>query len=72
MKATGSYYDEGEGIISFPDHNLLVERDGDIVRIETSSGLDDYRSLGEPGIVLELSLDDAIDLMARLSEVTMP
>jgi hypothetical protein len=72
MRAKGQYFDDGEGIVEFPDQTLLVERDGDIVRIETSSGRDDYYSLGEPGVVLEMSLDDAIDLMARLSEVTMP
>ena len=70
------HYASGMDIDLYEAAEVTVERDGpNLIRIEALSGDPEdpgARTWGRPGVSIELSLDAAIDLMARLSEVTMP
>jgi hypothetical protein len=72
MKADARHYppDKNASIDLYEGARLIVERDGpNLVRIEASEG-DPQQVFGAPGVSLELTLDDALALMQKLSEVT--
>jgi len=76
MIGTARHYDDVD-IDRYDDAEVTCDLDTDddgreIIRIEALAGDGDDWPLGRPGVSIELSIDDAIDLMARLSEVTLP
>lgn len=78
MIGTARHYDDDMDIQRYDDAEVTCDRDTDddgkeIIRIEALGGEEGIvYSWGRPGVSIELSMDDAISLMARLSEVTMP
>lgn len=73
--STARHYDPDVDIQQYDDCEVIVQRDANddgvpIVRIEALYEPDETYAFGPPGVSIEMTLDEAITLMARLSEIT--